>query len=287
MLDFELVKSYRAKTFRLDQRLSSKDGAIEYVNQRGFIFFWPISGITLPSLWVAAAGDRPVADAHDDPGHITWSWKDSLLGQHAWYYGKVLRKKATIISLDLAPSFYALSENYGSPEEDYLTLYEQGRLTQEARAVYEALLDHGPLHTVALRKAARLTSTESDARFNRALTDLQTNFLISPVGVADAGAWHYAFIYDIVARAYPDLLENSRFTGELDARQNLVKAYFNSVGAAQLRDLSLLFQWGATDLERTIDRLVQSGSLRRGWQLPNTRGEWLALPFAILLVQFP
>jgi hypothetical protein len=278
MLDFELVKSYRAKTFRLDQRLTSKDGAIDYVNQRGFIFFWPISGITLPSLWVAAAGDRPVADAHDDPGHITWSWKDSLLGQHAWYYGKVLRKKATIISLELASSFYALSENYGSPEEDYLTLYEQGRLTQEARAVYEALLDHGPLHTVALRKAARLTSTESDARFNRALTDLQANFLITPVGVVDAGAWHYAFIYDIVAHAYPELLENSRFIGELDARQNLVKTYFNSVGAAQLRDLSLLFQWGTTDLERTIDRLVQSGSLHRGLQLPNTRGEWLALP---------
>ncbi len=198
----------------------------------------------------------------------------------------MLRKKATIISLELAPSFYALSENYGSPEEDYLTIYEQGRLTQEARALYQALLDHGSLHTVALRKAARLTSTESDARFNRALTDLQANFLIAPVGVADAGAWHYAFIYDIVARAYPDLLENSRFIGELDARQNLVKTYFNSVGAAQLRDLSLLFQWGTTDLERTIDRLMQSGLLQRGLQLHDSRGEWIALA-ALVANQMP
>lgn len=277
MLDLELVKAYRAKTFCHDQHLTSKAAAIDYVNQRGFIFFWPISGITLPSLWVAAAGDRPVADAHDDPGHVTWGWKDSLLGQHAWYYGKIVRKKATIISLALAPSFYALSENYGSPEEDYLTLYEQGRLTQEARSLYQALLEHGSLHTVALRKAARLTSAESDARFNRALTDLQANFLIAPVGVADAGAWHYAFFYDIVARAYPDLLENSRFLGEFDARQNLVKAYLNSVGVAQLRDLSLLFQWNASDLERTLERLVKSGLLQRGLQHPSSRGEWLAL----------
>ena len=278
MLDLELVKTYRANTFCLDKRITSKEAAVDYVNQRGFIFFWPISGITLPSLWVAAAGDRPVADAHDDPGHVTWGWKDSLLGKQVWYYGKVLRKKATIISLALAPSFYALSANYGSPEEDYLTLYEQGRLTQEARLLYKALLEHGPLHTVALRKAARLTSAESDSRFNRALTDLQANFLIAPVGVADAGAWHYAFIYDIVARAYPDIMENSRFLGELDARQNLVKAYFNSVGAAQLRDLSLLFQWGASDLERTLERLVRSGFIQRGLQHPSFRGEWLALP---------
>ena len=278
MLDLELVKTYRANTFCLDQRITSKEAAVDYVNQRGFIFFWPISGITLPSLWVAAAGDRPVADAHDDPGHVTWGWKDSLLGKQVWYYGKVLRKKATIISLALAPSFYALSANYGSPEEDYLTLYEQGRLTQEARLLYKALLEHGPLHTVALRKAARLTSAESDSRFNRALTDLQANFLIAPVGVADAGAWHYAFIYDIVARAYPDIMENSRFLGELDARQNLVKVYFNSVGAAQLRDLSLLFQWGASDLERTLERLVRSGFIQRGLQHPTTRSEWLALP---------
>ena len=278
MLNLEQVKAFRAQTFHLDQRLASKEAAVDYVNQRGFIFFWPISGITLPSLWVAAAGDRPVADAHDDPGHVSWGWKDSLLGKHAWYYGKVLRKKATIISLELAPSFYALSDNYGSPEEDYLTLYEQGRLTQEARLLYKALLEHGALHTVALRKAARLTSAESDARFNRALTDLQANFLIAPVGVADAGAWHYAFIYDIVARANPELLENSRFLGEFDARQNLVKAYFNSVGAAQMRNLSLLFQWSASDLERTLERLVKSGFLLRGLQHPSTRGEWLALP---------
>jgi hypothetical protein len=277
MLSHEHLKTYRGNTFRLEQRLTSKEQAIDYVNQRGFIFFWPISGITLPSLWVAAAGDRPVADAHDDPGHITWGWKDSLLGKHTWYYGKILRKKATIISLELAPFFYALSENYGSPEEDYLTLYEQGRLTQEARAIYKALLDNGPLDTIALRKAAHLSSTESDSRFNRALADLQASFNTVPVGTAEAGAWHYAFVYDIVARAYPDILEQSRFIGELDARQKLAEAYFNSVGAAQVRDLNLLFRWSPADLECTIGHLVQSGLLQRGLQLANLPGEWIVI----------
>ena len=277
MLSLDQIKSYRAATYRLQQPLTSKEQAIDYVNQRGFIFFWPINGITLPSLWAATAGDRPVADAHDDPGHVTWGWKDSLLGTHVWYYAKVLRKKATIISLELAPFFYALSENYGSPEEDYLTLYEQGRLTQEARSVYKALLDHGPLDTVALRKAARLTSPGSDTRFNKALTDLQTSFNIVPTGTADAGAWHYAFIYDIVARAYPDLLEKSRFIGEIDARQKLAESYLRSVGAAQMRDLALLFQWDQNSLNHIVDRLVQSGLIQRGLRLNNSPGEWIAL----------
>ena len=139
MLTFERIREYRSITFRNKSgyRLKTKDEAVRFVDERGYIYFWPISGINLPSLWGAVAGDRPVPSEHDDPGHISWDWKDSLLGKHVWYYGKILRKKATIISLQVAPYFYALSENYGSPEEDYLTIYEQGRMTQEARALLQ------------------------------------------------------------------------------------------------------------------------------------------------------
>jgi hypothetical protein len=111
----ELLDSYRTQTFLLPPapRIADPDQALAWVNQRGFVFFWPIKGITMPSLWVTVAGDRPVADAHDDPGHITWGWKDDALGKRRWYYSKLLRKKATIISLGIAPYFYALTENYG------------------------------------------------------------------------------------------------------------------------------------------------------------------------------
>ncbi|MBK9210977.1 MAG: hypothetical protein IPL71_22930 [Anaerolineales bacterium] len=50
---------------------------IDLLQRARFIYFWPIKGIDLPSLWTAVAGDRPVADKHDDPGHITWGWKDN------------------------------------------------------------------------------------------------------------------------------------------------------------------------------------------------------------------
>ena len=75
------IEAYRRTTFRSapGKRVKTKEQAIQFVNERGFVHFWPIKDALLPSLWVAVAGDRPVANAHDDPGHVTWGWKDAML----------------------------------------------------------------------------------------------------------------------------------------------------------------------------------------------------------------
>lgn len=276
----KLLAAHRARTFRLPPapRVKNPQEAQAWVDERGFVYFWPIKGVTLPSLWAAVAGDRPVADAHDDPGHVTWGWKDGALGKRMWYYAKVLRRKATLISLATAPYFYALSQNYGSPDEDYLLAYEQGNLTQAAKQVYEALLKEGALNTVDLRKAARLTSRQSDSEFNKALEVLQADFKILPVGVAKAGAWKYAFIYQISAQHFPDLPEQARSIGEAEAREKLAELYFRSVGAAQARDLVKLFGWGPELTNRAVKRLSERGLITGGLALAGQSGEWLGLP---------
>ncbi len=279
MISLEHLQEYRSHTFAFhpQDRITTKEEAIRYVNQRGYIYFWPISGINLPSLWGAVAGDRPVPANHDDPGQISWDWKDSLLGKHVWFYGKILRKKATIISMKAVPYFYALSENYGSPEEDYLTIYEQGRMTQEAKAVYEALLEHSPLDTINLRKAAHMTSQDSASRFERALADLQADFKIMPVAIVDAGSWHYSFAYDIVARYEPSIVDEARYIGELDARQKILELYFHSLGAAQFRELVKLFGWKPADIQQIIERLMQSGIIGEVHDSDGLHGEWFVV----------
>ena len=275
-LDLKKLQSHRARTFNLPpaKPLSAPSQALRFVNARGFVYFWPIKGIDLPSLWTAVAGDRPVADEHDDPGHVTWGWKDGALDKKTWYYGKILRRKATLISLEIAPYFYALSENYGSPEEDYLIAYREGRLSQSAKQIYEALLDNGALNSIDLRRLAKLANAK-ESEFNKGLEQLQADFKILPVGVAEAGAWRYSHVYELTSRHFPELPEQARSISESAARMKLMELYFASVGAAQLRDAVKLFGWGRELAARTIGKLIENKKLAGGVH-PKREGEWLA-----------
>ena len=258
------IEAYREKTYHYPKRLRLKNAnqAVNFVNERGFIFFWPIKDVELPSLWFAVAGNRPVPNNHDDPAHITWRWKDNLLDKKRWYYARILRKRITVISLELLPCFYALSPNYGTPEEDYLMEYQQGKLTQEEKMVYEALLDNGAMNSLMLRKEAHLSSPENTSRYNRALDNLQRDFRILPVGIAEAGAWRYSYIYKPVHTFFPNLIDQAYQIKESQARIRILESYFSSVGAARFKDIHKLFNWKKENITRALQRLVEAGILR-------------------------
>lgn len=206
----------------------------------------------LPNLWHAVAGDRPVPDDHDDPGHISWNWKDSLLDKRVWYYARVIRQRNTMISLDLIRYFYALSPNFGSPMDDMQDQYLRGELPLEAKLIFEALMVKGPLDTISLRKEAHLTSTSSNQPFQRALNLLQRDLKLLPTGITEAGSWHYAFRYDLTHRYFPDLPESAHGIDEFSARSKLISILLDSVGAATARQIASVFSW---PLELTLKHL--------------------------------
>ncbi|HEY59069.1 MAG TPA: hypothetical protein G4N92_00035 [Anaerolineae bacterium] len=272
-----LIK-YRKETFHSIEslRIHTRLDAVNFVNERGFAFFWPIKGIDLPSLWVATAGERSVPDFHDDPGHITWRWKDELLNQRKLFYAKILRKKSTFISLELAPYFYALSPNYGDSDNDYIFQYKQGLMTIEARTIYETLLQNGSMHTLELREKSNLTSKENKYRFEQALVELQAEMKILPVGIAHAGRWKYAMIYDIVPRHFPELPERAREISEKDARLRLSSTYLISVGASQIENIMKLFNWRKEIVGQIVDLLVAQGLVTKA-AIEEKQGKWFAL----------
>lgn len=276
-ISFEIIKSYRFQTFCIDKKTAvrSFDDAVDFVNQRGFIFFWQIKNIVLPSLWVSVAGDRPVPSKHDDPGHITWQWKDAAIGKHYWYYAKVLRKKSTMISFDLVPFFYALSDNYGAPESDYLTLYEQGKLSHDEKVIFEILLNQGKKNTIELRRLAHLADRSSDSRFNRAIANLQADFKILPVGIAQAGSWKYAFEYALVAYTYPEIPEKASSIPDNQAKLSIGEKYISSVGASRVKDWLRLFQWTKEDVNYVINKLVDNGIVVRDVVFADKPGIWI------------
>jgi hypothetical protein len=247
-------------------RVQTPEAARDFVEDVGFCHFWPITGVEMPSLLHAIAGrERGVPMAHADPdGSKCWGWKDGSLGQRWWYYGKVLRRKATLISLEVLPSFYACSKNYGELD-DYLEEYRSGTMTLEARQIYEALLHHGPLDTVRLRREARLAAESAKSRFERALVELQVGFKILPTGIAEAGAWRYAFVYDILPRHLPQIPVQAREIKRSEARRTLVRHYLNAVVAAErsmVRRIFHVLNWTPTELQRTIDALIDEDLCR-------------------------
>jgi len=70
------LSEYRSVTCRTKPglRITSEQQAVDFVEERGFVTFWPVQGLPTASLWSAVAGDRIVPDDHDDPAHITWEW---------------------------------------------------------------------------------------------------------------------------------------------------------------------------------------------------------------------
>ena len=128
-------------------------------------------------------------------------------------------------SLDATKYFYALSANFGEPEQDYLQLYEDGLLSQAGKSIFETLLREGALDTVKLKRLTHMASKSGASAFNRGLTELQKNFKILPVGVAAAGAWRYSFVFDAVHRYYPKLPQQARAITRNEARQELARMY--------------------------------------------------------------
>jgi hypothetical protein len=249
-----------------ERRLQSVEEARTFVNEVGFCHFWPIKGAELPNLFHAIAGRvRPVPMEHDDADiGRCWGWKDDSLDKRWWYYGKLLRRRATLVSLDVLPYFYALSENFGSLT-DFLAEYEDGKMTAEAKAVYEAILENGPLDTVRLRREARMSAESAKNRFDRALVELQVGLKVLPIGVAHTGAWNYAFTYELFQRWFPEVPEQARAIKRSEARRVLVQRYIDNVVAADRKMIAKVFhvlKWTSRELERTIAALLEKDVVR-------------------------
>ena len=164
---------------------------------------------------------------------------------------------------------------------DFQAEYEDGKMTAEAKAVYEAILENGPLDTVRLRREARMSAESAKSRFDRALVELQVGLKVLPIGVARTGAWNYAFTYELFQRWFPEVPEQARAIKRSEARRVLVQRYLDNVVATDRKMIAKVFhvlKWTSRELEWTITALLEEGKIQEveieglnGLQLVSTR----------------
>ncbi len=264
-LTLAALQQQRAKNYYQVEKRRLKDAkAIRaFVDDVGIAGLFPVQGMQLPNVYTAVAGyDKPMTNKHDDyAAALAWNTKDSALDKRWWFYAKLLRGKATFLSHDMLPHFYALSENFGDDEQDYLNEYEAGTLTADAKNIYEALLKHGAMHAIEIKRKAGLYGDELKARFDKALTELQTGLKVMPVGVAEAGAWRYVYIYQIVSRWYPDAPKAAEKITRTEARLAILARYLRCAAYSSAREIARTFGWKASEIDKCLALLRERGHI--------------------------
>jgi hypothetical protein len=127
--------------------------------------------------------------------------------------------------------------------------------------VYEALLKNGALDAVRLRRESRMSSDVNKSRFDKALTDLQTGLKVLPVGIAPVGAWHYAFIYEVLPRWYPEIPARAQQIGRVEARRRILDRYMRNVIFSTVPVAARVFGWSIKETQQAAAALAEEHSL--------------------------
>jgi len=273
----QAVESWRDRSFRRLPALKVRGerSALQFVNAVGFCFTLSHFGLPVPSLYVAVCGRRnprwPRRTHHDAEIGLTWNLKDSLPAKRLVHYGKLVKGKPTLVSLDLFPAFCALIRE-GKGSGDYILDYRQGRMTRAAVLVLEALHERGALATPDLRKAVAMHGAERTAEFDRAMAELQRGLWIAKVEEVYDPDFYYR--WDLLDNWLPEPLATSHDLGREAAVRRLLAAYLRSAGAAQTRFMAGLLDLRLAEVEAGLAALEASGAIRQGQPVRGLQGSW-------------
>jgi hypothetical protein len=271
------IESWRDRAFRrLPQlKVRGERTALRFVNEVGFCFTLSDFGLPVASLYVAVCGRRhprwPKRTHHDPEIGLTWELKDRLPAKRLTYYGKLVKGKPTLVSLDLLPAFCALIRN-GKASGDYIVDYRQGRMSRRAVAILEALHERGSLVTPDLRKTVAMRDPDRTADFDRAMAELQRSLWI--VKVEEIYDPDFYYRWDLLDNWLPAAVESSLLLRRGEAVRRLVATYLRGAAASQPHFLAGLFGLGIGEVESSLHLLARDGRVREEQRIQGLPGTW-------------
>jgi hypothetical protein len=261
---WEEIERWRDQVHRRAPRLAvgTKQQALSFVNRTGFCFAFKSDHSELPCLWHAAVGMRnpPMPKhTHEDPGiSFVWRMKDVLPAERKIYYGKLIKGRPTMVSLEYLPYFYVLAERTGAKEE-VAQEFRKGKVSLPATRIMEALSDSWPQTTKGLKLATGLHGRSDRATFDKAIAELQTKMFI--VKVAEEYE-PFGFVWAPFTKTYPSEVRKARRISADEARTRILQRYFGNQFIATVTLIQRLFRWNKKDIYHALGQLMQQGIVR-------------------------
>jgi hypothetical protein len=271
------VEAWRDRRFRRLPHLKVRGerSALQFIAAVGFCFTLSHFGLPVASLYAAVCGRRnprwPRRTHHDPNIGLAWNLKDRLPAKRLVHYGKLVKGKPTLVSLDVFPAFCALIRD-GKASGDYIVDYRDGRMTRAAVALLEALHERGPLPTPDLRRAAAMQGADRTADFERAMAELQRGLWIAKVEEVYDPDFHYR--WDLLDNWLPASLAAARELGRETAVRRLLGAYLAGAGAGQPRFMAGLLGVSLGEVESGLAELERAGTIRRAQCIRGLPGSW-------------
>jgi hypothetical protein len=272
------VERWRDRVHRRRERLAvrTKQDAVRFVNEVGFCFAFRAEDSELPSLWQAVCGHRTNGEPRRYLGDpflsFVWKMKRVLPAEGKVFYGRVVKKRPTMISREFLPFFYALSQRTGAKDE-YLREYQEGHLSHTAKAIMDSLSSSSPQMTRSLRLDVS-SNADSGKDFDKAMVELQTRFYMAKVGESYDP---FTFVWSTMARAYPGEVRKARKISVEMARRKLLSKYFENQLLASVHGIRRVFGWKKQVIYEVLGQLMREGIIAGGAKLDGNDAKYYIL----------
>jgi hypothetical protein len=237
---------------RWPKRVETLAEARQFIDATGFCMLFPVNNVPLPSLYWMVTRRGPDDDfVFDKYFERIWQWKDELPRRRGACYAKYFRGRGTLISFQQLPYFLAMRETVAAPG-DHARLYADGRICDDARVIWKALEEHGPLATLELRHLSHMETKAGNVRFKRAMLDLQMLLVVVHFGTEqETGAWASGK-FELTCRAFPQQTSAAKNIAPEMARAKLAAKYLEWHPAAPPVQLARLFGWSKDETARAM-----------------------------------
>src|SRR5437867_373875 len=234
------------------------DALVRMVDGLGFCFAFT-ADVAYP---VPAAFDHLDTRSEGRKWEWMWGWKDELAEAKRVYYGKLLIRKPTFVSMKMLPTFYATFGRAGEAD-DHLDDVRAGRLSEIARRIIDFLAQNGETQTKRMRSALGISSQEGRLQYAKAVEELQRLMYVARVRAVGEGREDYNYTYDLFVRRYPETVRAAEHLGSAEAIDAILERLIELAGGVTEKQVAKIFDWGEERARSAIARLETRRGLVR------------------------